>query len=135
MLGNDLRIRRFTPQAERVAHLLPADIGRQIGAFKPKIDVPELEQLFRDVIDNLTIRQGEVRDKEGRTYSMSIRPCRTGDNRIDGAVMTLFDITERKQSAGRWQDLQARPAHPDQIRIRTSKRLRRPTCRTPINSQ
>lgn len=97
MLGNDLRIRRFTPQAERVLNLLPADIGRPIGDFKPKIDVPELEQLFRDVIDNLTIRQGEVRDKEGRTYSMSIRPYRTGDNRIDGAVMTLFDITERRE--------------------------------------
>jgi two-component system CheB/CheR fusion protein len=98
MLGNDLRIRRFTPQAEKVLNLLPADIGRPIGDFRPKIDVPELEQLFMDVIDNLTIRQGEVRDKEGRTYSMSIRPYRTGDNRIDGAVMTLFDITERKQS-------------------------------------
>jgi two-component system CheB/CheR fusion protein len=51
-----------------------------------------------DVIDNLTTRQSEVRDKEGRTYSMSIRPYRTGDNRIDGAVMALFDITEGKQN-------------------------------------
>jgi two-component system CheB/CheR fusion protein len=98
MLGNDLRIRRFTPQAERVLNLLPTDIGRPIGDFKPKIDVPEMEHLFMDVIDNLTTRQSEVRDKEGRTYSMSIRPYRTGDNRIDGAVMALFDITEGKQN-------------------------------------
>jgi two-component system CheB/CheR fusion protein len=96
MLGNDLRIRRFTPQAERVLNLLPTDIGRPIGDFKPKINVPELEKLFIDVLENLAVRESEVQDREGRYYSMWIRPYRTGDNKIDGAVMSLFDITERK---------------------------------------
>src|SRR5579872_2467072 len=100
MVGNDLRIRRFTPQAEKVLNLLPNDIGRPIGDFKPKINVPELERLFLDVIDNLTIREAEVSDREGGAYSMWIRPYRTFDNKIDGAVMALLDITERKHALG-----------------------------------
>ena len=70
MLGNDLRIRRFTPQAEKVLNLRPNDLGRPIGDFKPKINVPDLELLFLDAIDNLTIKEREVQDKAGQE-----RPC------------------------------------------------------------
>ncbi len=99
MVGNDLRIRWFTPQAEKVFSLLPTDVGRRISDFKPKINVPELEKLFLDVIDTLTIQEREVQDQDGRPYSMWIRPYRTVDNRIDGAVMALLEITERKPAA------------------------------------
>jgi two-component system, chemotaxis family, CheB/CheR fusion protein len=99
MLGNDLRIRRFTPQAEKILNLLPTDLGRPISDFKLKISVPDLVALCQDVIDNLASRQREVQDVEGRIYSMWIRPYRTVENRIDGVVLSMFDITERKQSA------------------------------------
>jgi two-component system, chemotaxis family, CheB/CheR fusion protein len=99
MLGNDLRIRRFTPQAEKALNLLPTDVGRKITDFRVKINIPDLENLFVDAIDNLHVKEREVQDQEGRTYLMSIRPYRTVENRIDGAVMTLYDVTERKQSA------------------------------------
>ena len=99
MLGNDLRIRRFTPQAERVLNLLPTDVGRPVSDFKPKIDIPDLEELFTDVIENLRVKEREVQDREGRWFSMWVRPYRTAENKIDGAVMVLFDVTERKQAA------------------------------------
>ena len=41
MLGSDLRIRRFTPQAERILNLIPADLGRPISDFRLKINVPD----------------------------------------------------------------------------------------------
>ena len=99
MLGNDLKIRRFTPQAEKVLNLLPTDVGRPMSDFKPKIDIPDLEELFVDVIENLRVKEREVQDREGRWFSMWVRPYRTVDNKIDGAVMVLFDITERKHAA------------------------------------
>lgn len=99
MLGNDLRVRRFTPQAEKVLNLLPSDVGRPVGDFKPKINVPDLEHLFLDAIENLRVNEREVQDRDGRWFSMWVRPYRTSDNKIDGAVMVLFDITERKQAA------------------------------------
>ena len=82
MLGNDLRIRRFTPQAEKILNLRNNDIGRPIGDFKPKINVPDLELLFLNVIDNLTIQEREVQDRAGRFYSMSVRPYRTLDRAV-----------------------------------------------------
>lgn len=99
MLGNDLKIRRFTPQAEKVLNLLPTDVGRPVSDFKPKIDIPDLEQMFLDVIENLHVKEREVQDREGRWFSMWVRPYRTAENKIDGAVMVLFDVTERKHAA------------------------------------
>jgi two-component system CheB/CheR fusion protein len=32
-----------------------------------------------------------VRDRQGRGYDLRIKPYRTPDNRIDGAVMTLAE--------------------------------------------
>src|SRR5205814_390794 len=34
----------------------------------------------------------------GRRYLMRVRPYRTGDNRIDGAVLQLVDVTDLKRS-------------------------------------
>ena len=40
----------------------------------------------------------EVKDMEGRDYSLRIRPYRISDNRIDGAVITLIDIDGSRQA-------------------------------------
>lgn len=98
ILGNDLRIRRFTPHAEKILSLLPSDIGRAVSDFHLKIDVPDLVQMCREVIDGLVPREREVQDAEGRLYSMWVRPYRTTDSRIDGVVLALFDITDRRQA-------------------------------------
>ena len=39
----------------------------------------------------------DVQDEAGHWYAMQVRPYKTHDNRIDGAVVTLFDIDERKR--------------------------------------
>ena len=80
-------------------NLLATDIGRPISDFRLKVNIPDLATLCQDVIDDLHAREREVQDAEGRTYSMWVRPYRTADNKIDGVVLALFDITERRQSA------------------------------------
>ena len=99
MLSSDLRIRRFTPQAEKLFNLLASDIGRPISDLRPQINVPDIVALCHEVLDDLSPYEREVQDNEGRMYSMWIRPYRTAENRIDGVVLVLFDITERKQTA------------------------------------
>ncbi|MFN7997552.1 MAG: chemotaxis protein CheB [Bryobacteraceae bacterium] len=99
MLGSDLRIRRFTPHGERILNLLPTDVGRPIDDLRLKINVPDLKELCTHVIDSLVPREREVHDNEGRIYTMWIRPYRTTDNRIDGVVLALVDITDRKETA------------------------------------
>jgi two-component system CheB/CheR fusion protein len=94
MVDRNLRIRRFTPAAERLLKVVASDVGRLISDLRLRIDVPDLEALLREVIDTMALRERDVQDDEGRWYAMQLRPYKTSDNRIDGAVMTLFDIDE-----------------------------------------
>jgi len=96
MLGTDLRIRRFTPMTQRVFNLIPTDIGRPFGDIKPKVNVPHLDRMIIQVIDTVTIHEQEVIDDEGRYYRLSIRPYRTPENKIDGAVLVFSDIDSIK---------------------------------------
>jgi two-component system CheB/CheR fusion protein len=92
IVSRDLSIRRFTPMAERVLNLIGTDVGRPIGHIKPNIDFPDLEQRILEVIESVTPYEAQVRDSQGNWYSMRIRPYKDLDNRIDGAVLALFDI-------------------------------------------
>jgi two-component system CheB/CheR fusion protein len=99
MLGSDLSIRRFTPMAEKIFNLIPTDVGRPFSHIKSNINVPNLEQLIEDVIDTLVIKKQEVQDQEGHWYDLFIRPYKTIDNKIDGAVVMLVDIDTLKSSS------------------------------------
>ncbi|MBD2452417.1 PAS domain-containing protein [Nostoc sp. FACHB-152] len=103
ILTNDLRIRRFTPTAQRLFNLIPADVGRLLSDIRSTIDVPNLESLFIEVIDTLTVQELETQDLEGRWYNLRIRPYRTTDNQIDGVVMVLMDIDALKRSTNQLQ--------------------------------
>jgi two-component system CheB/CheR fusion protein len=98
MTGSDLRIRRFTPTAEKVLRLIATDTGRPIADLKPRINVPNLEEILQQVIDTLQPYEKEVQDVEGRLYLMRVRPYRTADNRIDGTVLQLLDVSDLKRS-------------------------------------
>jgi two-component system CheB/CheR fusion protein len=98
MLGNDLRIRRFTPAAEKLLNLIPTDLGRPITDIQPNITVPHLEQLVLDVIESVSPRELEAQDHEGRWYSLQMRPYKTSENRIDGVVLALIDIDAPKRA-------------------------------------
>ncbi|HUS24537.1 MAG TPA: chemotaxis protein CheB [Candidatus Binatia bacterium] len=98
MLGRDLRIRRFTPAAERLFNLIPADVGRPIGDIKLRLDVPDLEPLLSEAIDTVSIKELDVQDRHGRWYSLRVRPYKTLENRIDGAVLVLVDVDSLKRA-------------------------------------
>jgi two-component system CheB/CheR fusion protein len=101
IVSSDLRIRRFTPMAEKVLNLIPADLDRSIGHIKPNIECPNLEQLIADCIDTVSPVEREVQDRQGRWYSLRIRPYKNIDNKIDGAVLALFDVDVLKRSEER----------------------------------
>src|SRR5262249_12372514 len=68
ILGADLRIRRFTPSAEKMLNLIPADVGRPIMDIRLKLSIPDLEAQLLDVIENVTVKELEVQDAQGRWY-------------------------------------------------------------------
>ncbi len=98
VLGRDLTIRRFTPKAEKELNFLSTDIGQPISRIKTNLDFVGLEGMIAEVIETAGVREKEVQDKEGRYFSLRVRPYVTLDDKIDGAVLVLVDITKLKQT-------------------------------------
>jgi two-component system CheB/CheR fusion protein len=99
IVGRELAIRRFTPMAERVLNLIGTDVGRPIGHIKPNIDCPDLESLINEVIETVTPVERQVHDSQGVWYLLKIRPYKDLENRIDGAVLALFDVDQSRREA------------------------------------
>jgi two-component system CheB/CheR fusion protein len=98
ILGQDLRIRRFTPAAEKVLNVIPTDIGRPLSDLNINLSIQDLPRLIGEVSESLTVRELEVQDGAGQWYSLRIRPYKTAENKIDGVVLTLIDISALKRT-------------------------------------
>jgi signal transduction histidine kinase len=62
--------------------------------------VADLEALLSEVITSVREREREVQDKEGRWYSLRVRPYFTLDHKVDGAVLVMVEITDLKRIQG-----------------------------------
>lgn len=99
MLTNDLRIRRFTPMAQRLFNFIPTDAGRPLSDIRANLNIPNLELLILEVLETLSVKELEVQTQAGYWYNLRIRPYRTIDDRIDGVVLVLHDIDTLKRTA------------------------------------
>ena len=97
-LDRELRITRYTPSAVGIFRLLSGDIGRPLNDLRGNLDYPELVADAARVLEQLTPVEREVRDAEGRCFIARLLPYRTVEDRIAGVVLTLVDITKRKQA-------------------------------------
>jgi two-component system CheB/CheR fusion protein len=108
MLGQGLQIRRFTPSAAQLLNLIPTDAGRPLGDIKPRLFIPDFEQLVARVIDSLATDERDVQDVDGRWHRLAIRPYKTSSHRIEGAVITVMDIDPLKRSEQRYRAAELR---------------------------
>lgn len=93
-----LRIVRFTPAATQLINLIQSDIGRPVGHIVSNlVDYNRLVEDTQSVLKDLVPREVEVRTPSGAWYLLRIRPYRTFENVIEGAVITFVDISEQKQ--------------------------------------
>jgi two-component system, chemotaxis family, CheB/CheR fusion protein len=98
MLDNELHIRRATVAAEQFFNVRSSDIGRPIGDIRMRLNVDDLQLLMRRVMETLNAEELELQDLEGHWHLLRVRPFRTADNRIEGAVMTLIDIDQIRRA-------------------------------------
>jgi two-component system, chemotaxis family, CheB/CheR fusion protein len=94
-LDNKMCIRKFTPNIAETFHLLDQDVGRRIDSFTHSINHPTLVEDIRQVMESGKMHELEVTDQRGHHFLMRILPYRSG-NQIDGAVLTLIDISNIK---------------------------------------
>ena len=97
-LDTRFRIRRYTPAVKRLFDLIPGDVGRPLGDLAQRFEDIRLAVDAQQVLDSLVPVEAEVRSESGRWYTRRVLPYRTGDNHIEGVVITFLDITERKNA-------------------------------------
>ena len=98
MLDNELRIRRLTTAAAGLLNVRPSDIGRPLGDIRMALSVDDVAPVVQRVVRTLTGEEIEVQAGNGCWYVLRVRPCRTADNRIQGAVLFLIDIDEVRRA-------------------------------------
>jgi len=97
MVSMDLRIRRFTPPAQKLLNLQPSDVGRRLGEIRTNLDLEDIEAVVRETIDGMCPQEREVRERDGAWYALRVRPYKTWDSKISGAVISLQDIDTLKR--------------------------------------
>jgi len=93
-----LRIKRFTPRAAQLFNVIPTDLDRPLAHLTHKLEYPDLAADAEQVLSRLTPIEKEVRSADGDWYTARVLPYRTGDDRIDGVVLTLAETTQRKRA-------------------------------------
>ncbi len=96
-LDNGSHIRRFTPAITDIFNIRDGDEGRLISDFSSRLAGSALTQDIAAVLRDLGSLEREAESKDGAaTYLVRVKPYRDLNNVIDGVVITLIDISERK---------------------------------------
>jgi hypothetical protein len=102
IVGLDLRIRRYTAAAEKLFHMVPADIGRTIDIIDPFIEPNKLRVKVRSVIETLSTMEEDGPCKQStlvRAADQSIpdaRPLNPGAP--SSRCRTSISESERRKS-------------------------------------
>ena len=93
------RIQRFTPTITQVLNLISSDAGRPIGDIAATfVGYNSLTADIQAVLDTLVPKEVEVQTPAGAWFLLRIRPYRTLENVIEGAVITFTEITDMKKA-------------------------------------
>lgn len=103
-LDNDMVVKRFTPQVNRIINLLPNDVGRSLAHFASTLRYAHLLRDVEQVLSRLISVEVNIETTRGDWFTMRILPYRSLDNYINGAVITFTEITALKQLEANLQD-------------------------------
>lgn len=92
-IDRGLRIKRYTPQATSIFSLIPSDINRPLLDITHKLDYESLASDVAEVLNALSMVERQIASSDGKHYLARVRPYRTTDDRINGAVLTFVDVT------------------------------------------
>ncbi len=108
MMGSDLRLRSWSPLSDKLFNLKASDLGRSIFDINLELQTADLKGTIEEVVNQDVDKELEVRGPHGRWFLVRIRPYRTADNKVEGAVLAFVDIDRRKQVE---EELRARSEH------------------------
>ncbi|MDR6409219.1 CheR family methyltransferase [Paraburkholderia terricola] len=97
-VDRDMRIKRYTPAATELFNVIPSDLGRPLHDITHRLDYPQLADDTATVFESLQLIEREIRGTDGRYFLTRLSPYRTTDDHIDGAVLTIVDITALRRA-------------------------------------
>ncbi|MDB5870017.1 MAG: signal transduction histidine kinase with CheB and CheR [Polaromonas sp.] len=97
-IDRGMRIKRYTPQAASIFSLIETDVNRSLLDITHKLDYESLADDVAEVFKRLSMIERHVTSSDAKHYLARIRPYRTVDDRIDGAVLTFVDVTELRRA-------------------------------------
>jgi two-component system CheB/CheR fusion protein len=101
-LDRNLRILRYTPRVSEIFNVRHTDRGRPLADLTHRLGYSGLMDDAKRVLQNLVPVEREVETAEhASNYLLRSAPYRTVEDRIEGVVITMVDITplKRVQSA------------------------------------
>ncbi|GGJ92086.1 CheR family methyltransferase [Pseudomonas matsuisoli] len=99
-----MRIKWYTPKATSVFSIIATDIGRSLLDITNRLMYPGMANDADAAFNALRTIEREVRGKDGRWYIARVLPYRTTENRIDGAVLTFIDVTQRREAENKLRE-------------------------------
>lgn len=94
-LDRDLRVKRYTPAAAGIFHLLATDVGRPLEHLRASVVYPDLAVAAQRVLSGGKPVEQLVAGADGdRHYLLRLLPYRGEGEALQGLVLTLVDLTE-----------------------------------------
>lgn len=95
----ELKIRKFTPAIADAINLMPQDLGRPIEHISNNLSLAgsQLLSLVRKVVAAGNPIEQETKTRDGKSYLLRIFPYRTERREVEGAVLSLVDISSVKR--------------------------------------
>ncbi|MCB9796576.1 MAG: PAS domain-containing protein [Alphaproteobacteria bacterium] len=106
ILDNALRIRRYSAAAQSEIPFVVSDLGRPLDNLTHRLSV-DLSALAEQVLHELVPLTQDVESASGSWYSVTVQPYRTQNLGVDGIVISLQEITERRALEARVAELEA----------------------------
>lgn len=97
LVDKHLHIRKASPAAYALTHLTPEDIGAPLEVLARTLQFTEVVPMAERVANTSAAVERVVSRPDGQCLLLRISPYRTETNFTRGLVVTLIDITERKQ--------------------------------------
>jgi two-component system, chemotaxis family, CheB/CheR fusion protein len=92
---------------------------RPFRNIKPTLDIPDIGPMIDKVVDELSAAEKDVQDHTDAWYRVRVSPYRSVDNRMDGVVITVVDISVVVKEAG--GDIKEQRRKPASARMRSAR--------------
>ncbi|MEJ6396446.1 CheR family methyltransferase [Yoonia sp. 208BN28-4] len=98
-LDEDLRLLRFTPEAEEYFSFTEADIGRKLADLNAQIDQAKLIDMCHKTVTDERERETEFQTKDDETVlELHVMPFSPDGKAQRGVVFTLQDVTDLRKA-------------------------------------